>query len=148
MGLGWMQNLPPMRSVTDDQADRIVFTLSGVDRRTQELVEAADVEGALFDFGYLALDARRQPDGPTLWRINGRVESTGDKTVQVADDATAIATHTRSVSLTVIVGDGARRTSSLGIWTPTDMGRLRPTDRNYDQVPGYKPDATRPWPPK
>jgi hypothetical protein len=148
LGIGWMQGLPPFRSVRDDQADRLTFTLSGVDQRTQDLVEADDVAGATFDLGYLALDRRRKPLGPVLWRLSGRVESTGGKTMQVGQSATGVTTHTRTVTLAIIVGDGARRTSSMGMWTPADLGRLAPTDRFYDRVPAYTPDATRAWPPK
>lgn len=139
-GAGELLDLPTVDQLINGKANRVTFTLSGVDDTILGLAdtEADLVRGARVNLGFCRLDSDLQQDGAVRWVWEGEAD-----VVECAQ--TAGPNAVRTVSLSVGTPTTDRRRAGLDTFTPADQFRRSPTDRGLEFVPKYTLGSTKKW---
>jgi hypothetical protein len=141
-GTGALANLPLVGQLINGAAERLTFTLSGVDAQASALAdaEAASVRFRAVRLGIMILGADLQPLSGVAWLWSG----TADTPVIERENGPGGAVRTISLSVgSVFTG---RRRPPLGYYTDPDQKRRSPTDRFCERVSLYAEDTVRQWP--
>ena len=137
-GLGPLAGLPVLSKLANGQADRVEFSLAGVDEESVRLVNEAvdEVKGAAIRVGVAELDDAWQPVGGVVWwaRLRADVISVG-RTPEA-----------RRVSISAGDAFTGRRRPTPVTYTPVTQRRRSPTDAFCDRVPSYNAGHTVRWP--
>lgn len=147
LGVGWLRNIPVMEALINGAAESVTFTLSGVDARTLELVDATtDLRGVRANVGLMFFGPRFERTAIRWWR-RYRVDMVASRETarSLLDGGAAVES---SVSLTLGSARTSRRRSQPSTWTHVEQQRLHPGDLGCAGVSRLTTDATRPWPPK
>lgn len=147
LGVGWLQNIPAMDALINGAAESVVFSLSGVDQRTMDLVDVVDdLRGIRAHLG-LMFHAPGYRRGPVRWFRRYRIDMVGSRedALPVTESPSAVQT---TVSLTLGSARTNRRVSQPSSWTHAEQTWLFPGDLGCALVSRLSGDATRPWPPK
>lgn len=147
-GAGQLLDIPDLELLINGLADQVTLSLSleaglyaqylaGLD------VEAPEVRGARCRIGVAPLDERWQMIGSikSLWTGTGDFWGVEHKP---ADDPTKPAT--RTISLTIGVGDTSRAQPRLTTFTSAAQRLVSPTDRFFERVGRYVQQYMVTWP--
>lgn len=131
LGGGELLELPAIQQLINGIADRVEFTVSGVDAETFRLAleDRAGVDGARVLIGTAPMDAAYQLSGPVDWEWEGVAD-----VVTVDSTASVDGGKTRSVTLSVGSADTARSRAQLTFFTDADQRRSFPTDAFFSHV--------------
>lgn len=142
-GAGALLQVPAVKQLINGVADRVDFTLSGVNAATIALaIEDRDtVQGAAVALGYASFDDAWQVE-TVAWQWLGIAD-----VLKVESNATQDQ-RTRSITLSVAASDTARANPQLAWFTDADQRRRSPTDAFFSHVAGISQGTTRRWGPK
>lgn len=143
LGAGQLAGIPQLSQLINGVAERVNFTLSGVDARTMQLADAdaVEVQGAQVNLGLQVFDSTWQPVGSVAW-IGAYVADV----LVTAAQATEGARMFRSVSLSVASAFTGRRNAPINYYTDFDQKRVSATDRFCDRVALYSQGVQKVWP--
>lgn len=144
LGIGRLVGFPALSQLINGVAERVEFTLSGVDPDALRLADQ-DAEGlraAEAFCGLAIMDDVGAIIDATFWVWNG--ESDTPKISRTGGDGRGPVT--RQVSLSVGSPMTGRRRAGLSYFTGVDQRRRDPTDAFCDRVNLYPPNATVRWP--
>jgi hypothetical protein len=138
-GTGALLQVPALKQLINGIADRVDFTVSGVDAYTLRLAleDRASVKGASLDVGYVLFDRHWQLSGPPVWQWRGKAD------VLVPDSKETERGRERSITLSVAAADTLRTNPKLSWFTDANQRRRSPTDAIFDRVAGINGGATR-----
>jgi len=142
-GAGELLDLPSVQDAINGIAVKIDFTLSGVDAEIQSLAMSEDVKGAKVLIGTLPLDDQYQIAGDVFYEMEGVADIVSTSRSNNADY-----TSVRTITLSVLVGDGGRSRADLSFFTDADQRRRSPTDAFFSHVAQISAGVTRPFGPK
>lgn len=146
LGTGELIGLPVVSQLINGVAERVEFTLSGVDATTLALVDegASDVRSAATHLGLVAFDDDLQAATSAVWVWEGEAD-VPRVSRQSSGDGGQFDT-VRTVSLSVgSVFTGRRRPHHAYI-TQADQRARSPTDAGMDRTGIYNLGTTRKWP--
>lgn len=137
-GVGELVDAPAVSQLINGLAERIVFSLSGVDPAVLALAEedAEALRGAPAHLALVALGADWAPLHDAYWLWEGEADSL--RVIRSGD--------VRSVSISVGTPHTGRTRPSLGFFTGVEQRRRSPDDRFCDRVNLYSANATVRWP--
>lgn len=144
LGAGRLREVPTLDVLINGIADRVAFTLSGVDPLDAMKIDfdTLDVRGRDLHVGITTLDDLYQPMSHIipLW--------TGTASLVKEDSPPVGPGQKRTVSLSLSVGSGntTRDRNSASIWSPAHQRALYPTDAFCDGTPRVARGVAPPWP--
>lgn len=143
LGIGLVGQIPALRQLVGGVAERVEFTLNGVDAVTFGLADehAAEVRNAAVHVGILFFDTDWQPSDDIAWLWTGTAD-----TIAADHMSDSQGRASRRVALSVGTAFTDRTRPRLGFYTPTDQKRLSPTDTACDRVPAMSPESSVVWP--
>jgi hypothetical protein len=132
LGGGELIGIPTLEVLVNGAADRIEFTLSGLEPGTgAKLVDSLPpVRGADVYMGLTTLDRFYQPMSAIIPVWNGTASHTGESSPPVM----GMESPTLTLSLAVVTGETARSRPSRSIWSPTHQKAISPTDKFCDET--------------
>ncbi len=143
LGIGLLGQIPALRQLVGGTAERVEFTLNGVDAVTFGLADeaAATIRSAPVNVGILFFDADWQAADDIAWMWTGTADT-------IATDHTGDTAGRMSRRVTLSVGSAFtdRTRPQLGFYTPTDQARRSPTDTCCARVPAMSPESSVIWP--
>ncbi|WP_082733618.1 hypothetical protein [Sphingobium sp. CCH11-B1] len=139
LGGGELVSIPDFQQLMNGTAERLEFTLSGVDDETLRLAleDAPSVRGARVDIGRVDFDEEWQLIG-IEWEAVFEARSLSIS--RPASDGNQI---TRSISLTIVAGDSTRARAPNAFFTDADQRRRSPTDAIFSYVAGINAGTSR-----
>lgn len=139
IGAGTIMKLPVLKALINGVAERVKFTLSGVNSETLRLAlgDKDTVQNAEVRLGYVEFDKDWQLVGGVNWEWVGVADAI--LTESSANDKG----RTRSISLSVASSDVTRSNPPLSLWTNAQQVRRSATDRFCDQVAQITLGTTR-----
>lgn len=145
IGAGGLLNIPDLEILINGLADRVDFSLSGLDAAiTADLQDgAAPVLGAEVHVGFVPLDSNWQPTAPivSLW------VGTADFWAETQEPQTDITkSQTRTLTLSTSTGDTSRARPRLTTFTDSAQKLRFPTDRFFERVSRYIQSYSVTWP--
>jgi hypothetical protein len=140
-GIGLVGEVPALRQLIGGTAERIEFSLSGVDEKTVSLAdeEADEVIGAPLHVGVVFFDEDWQST-PICWAWDGTAD------MPSVDQDGSGGQVVRQVKLSVASAYTDRTRPFLAFLTDADQRRRSPTDAFCCRVAGYSIDSTIKWP--
>lgn len=144
LGLGWLQGIPAVSQLINGAAERVEFTLSGVDAAVVALAdsEAPGLRNADAFMGLMLWDSLDQPLGAPKWLWEGTSDSPRVASTPSDKDGSPI----RQVTLSLGTPMTRRRRPDLAYWTDIQHQVDRPGDTFFSQVPLYNSSTTVRWP--
>lgn len=144
LGAAGLLSLPALKVLINGTAERVRFSLSGVNAETVRLAneDKATVRGAELRLGYVDFDDRWQLLGPIRWEWLGIAD------VVAIESAPTDRGRTRTISLSVASADTLRSNPNLAFYTDADQRKRSPDDAFCDQVASLTQGATRRFGPK
>lgn len=132
MGGGELIGVPTLEVLVNGTADRVEFTLSGIEPGTGAKVvdSIPPVRGCDVYLGLTTLDHFYQPMSAIIPVWNGTASHTGESSPPVMGTDNA----TLTLSLAVVTGETARSRPSRSIWSPTHQKAISPTDKFCDET--------------
>lgn len=132
MGGGELIGVPTLEVLVNGAADRVEFTLSGVDPKTgaRMIDSLPPVRGADVYMGLTTLDHVYQPMSAIIPVWSGVASHTGESSPPIPSDESP----TLTLSLAVVTGETARSRPSRSIWSPTHQKAISPTDKFCDET--------------
>ena len=142
VGIGFIGDIPALRMLVNGAAERVEFSLNGVDEWVMELAneDAELVRGAEVNVGLILFDDEWQLVSEPAWLWDG----TADVIIQDVDGQGE--TLTRSVRLSVGSAFTEQTRVGLGAYTDADQQQRHPGDTFCARVAGYAIDSTIVWP--
>lgn len=143
LGIGLVGDIPALSQLVGGLAERVDFTLSGVNEETLRLADAdaSEVRNALVNVGILFFDQDWQPADDIAWLWDGTADSPSAER-SATDEGDAV----RAVTLSVGSAFVDRTRPMLGFYTDADQKRRSATDTFCSRVAGYGVDSTIQWP--
>lgn len=143
LGIGLLGDIPALRQLVGGTAERVEFTMNGVDPVTFGLADqdADTVRSAPVHIGILFFDGEWQAAGEIAWLWSGTADSPAVNRDAGEDGATV-----RRVTLSVGTVFTDRTRPQLGFYTPGDQKRRSPDDTFCDRTPAYSVESTVTWP--
>lgn len=145
LGAGRLIDIPELELLINGIADKVDFSLSGVDSAFLAQLDASapKVAGALCTVGFAPLDERYQPMTSIIPIWCG----TADFWTMQRDPASEIGgSPVQRITLSVGAGDTSRANPKLKTFTDAEQRRVSPTDRFFDRVIRYVQTYIVPWP--
>ncbi|WP_426235879.1 hypothetical protein [Pararhizobium sp. DWP1-1-3] len=132
LGGGELIGIPTLEVLVNGAADRIEFTLSGLEPGTgAKLVDTIPpVRGADVFMGLTTLDRYYQPMSAIIPVWNGTAAYVGESSPPVM----GMESPSLTLSLAVVTGETARSRPSRSIWSPTHQKAISPTDKFCDET--------------
>lgn len=143
-GGGGIIALPALKALISGVAERVQFTLSGINAETMRLAleDKDEVEGAQCRLGYVEFDRSWQLVGGVSWEWRGIAD------VLTVENREAEGERIRSVILSVAAFDTRRANPRFTFWTDASQ-RLRSADDMFcDHVAQISNSVTRRFGPK
>lgn len=143
-GAGALLQVPELKQMMNGLADRVDFSISGVNAQTLRLaLEDRDtVAGALLTVGHVTFDRAWQIEDSPVWTWRGVAD------VLSIDSQSTDAGRERTITLSVASADTARSNPSLTWFTDADQRRRSPDDTIFDRVAGITAGSTRRFGPR
>ena len=140
LGGGEWVDLPEIQQLINGTADRVEFTVSGVDEETLRLAldDRATVSGSIVRIGTIPMDENWQVAGAPDWEWEGVADI-----VTVESSTGEGGDRTRSITLSVGSSDTARSRAQLTFFTDADQRRRFPTDAFFSHVARITSGSTR-----
>lgn len=145
-GFGEIAAVPAVKQMINGAAERVEFSLSGVEGEVLELAAAHDAEavkGKRVSVGFAVMDAAWQLVGPVRWIRHYTADFLTIQQQPTDDPATPII---RTLSLSCGSLMTTRRRPALGYFTNQDQQRRSPGDRFCERTPKYAPGFNKTWP--
>ncbi len=142
-GAGQLLNVPELQEAINGVAARIDFSVSGVNAEMQALAVSEEVKGSKVVVGTIPLDDRNQIAGDVFYEMEGTAD-----VVSTDRSGDAQGGVTRSITLSVLVGDGGRSRPDLTFFTDADQRKRSPTDAFFSHIASINAGVTRPFGPK
>ena len=143
-GLGVISDMPSFEQLVNGVAQRVEFTLSGVDQRISELADqdAPEVRSKRVNVGLQFLDDDWQPLADILWVWEGEADVIRKSSVSTPD-------FQRTYTITLSVGSitTGRRRPGLSYFTSAQQRRRSADDAFCDRTGLYTQSAEIKWPP-
>jgi hypothetical protein len=132
LGGGELIGIPTLEVLVNGAADRIEFTLSGLEPGTgAKLVDTIPpVRGADVFMGLTTLDRYYQPMSAIIPVWNGTAAYVGESSPPVM----GMESPSLTLSLAVVTGETSRSRPSRSIWSPTHQKAISPTDKFCDET--------------
>jgi hypothetical protein len=130
LGRGELVRVPDFQQLINGVAERLEFTLSGVNAETLRfaLEDAPSVAGAAVHVGRIDFDVDWQPIGPVEWEALFRADSLR------VDSQTADGRRVRALILSIGNGDTGRSYSPTSFFTDADQRLRSPTDAFFSNI--------------
>ena len=143
LGIGLVGDVPAIRQLVGGSAQRIDFTLNGVDARTFALADqdAGEARGAPVHVGIVFFDGDWQAVDAIAWLWAGTADCPAVSRT-AGDDGGIV--RTVSLSVGTVFTDKTR--PQLGFYTDPDQQRRSPGDTFCARVSGYTIGSTITWP--
>lgn len=143
-GAGGLVALPALKALINGVADRVQFTLSGVDPDTLRLAveDKESVNRAECRLGYVEFNADWSLDGGPTWEWVGIAD-----TITI-ENRSGDGIRTRAIHLSVASADTFRSNPRFNFWTDAAQRLRSPTDEFCDHVAGISQGVTRRFGPK
>lgn len=144
LGGGELVNIPDFQQLINGTAERIDFTVSGVDDETLRLAteDAPSVIGAAVHVGSVQFDAQWQA-AAVEWEATFEARS-----LSVGRGATRGGNPQRSITLTIVAGETVRSRAPNAFFTDADQRRKYPTDAIFSHIGGINAGTSRRFGPK
>ncbi len=144
-GAGRILDIPPLETLVNGLADKVSFSLAGLDSVAVGLMldTAPEVLGALVTVGIAPMDARWQPLVPIIGLWTGTADFISEE-MKVETDPTK--NRVQSLTLATTTGDSSRAFSSLQTYTNATQQALYPDDTFFARVQRYVPTYFVTWP--
>jgi len=139
-GMGEMLNLPDVEQLINGTADRVDFSVSGVDAGTLRLAldDRDTVDGAAVYILSQQLDEFNQLIGSPEYEWEGIAD-----VVSVDSQSDESGNRTRTITLSVGAGDTGRSRSDLTFFTDADQRKRSLTDAFFSHIGGISAGTTR-----
>jgi hypothetical protein len=143
LGLGILSGVPALNQLINGVAERLEFTMSGIDELTLNLAdaEAATVRRADTYIGMQLFDDDYQRVDGIYWLWHGKAD-TPKTASEMSEDGIEIRTMTLSVGSPFVI----RRRPGLSYFNGIDQRAISPTDAICDRVTLYTQETTIRWP--
>lgn len=143
LGIGLVSSIPALRQLVGGLAQRVEFTLNGVDERTFALADQSSdqVRSAPVHVGIVFFDADWQPVAPVAWLWDGTADSPSVSSSSGDGGGTV-----QSVTLSVGTVFTDKTRPQLAFYTDADQQRRSPGDTFCALVAGYTLASTVTWP--
>lgn len=143
LGIGLIGDIPALRQLVGGVAERVEFTLNGVDPETFALADADadEVRSAAVHVGILFFDHEWQAADEIAWLWEGTADSPA-----IDRSADGQGKIIRRVTLSVGTVFTDRTRPALGFYTDADQRRRSATDTFCARVSGYSIESTVTWP--
>jgi hypothetical protein len=145
VGAGGLVNVPDLEILINGLADRVDFSLNGLDPTITNDLEGdgAPVLGRAVHVGIAPLDDDWQPLSPVVALWTG----TADYWAETREPQRAVdKSVTHSLTLTTSTGDTSRSRPRLTTFTDSAQQLAYPTDRFFERVSRYVQSYSVPWP--
>lgn len=145
-GFGAIQNVPSFKQMINGQAERVEFTLSGVDEEILRIASSDDAEqvkGKRTSVGYALMGKSWNLLGPVRWPANYYADFLSVRQVSTDDPAQPIV---RTIGLSCGTLFTARRRPSYSYFSDNDEKARFPGDRFCERVSVYANGFTKTWP--
>jgi hypothetical protein len=144
IGAGALLQVPELKQMMNGLADRVDFSISGVNAQTLRLaLEDRDtIAGAALAVGHVTFDRNWQIEGSPVWTWRGVAD------VLSIDSQSMDAGRERTITLSVASADTARSNPGLTWFTDADQRRRSPDDAIFDRVAGISAGLTRRFGPR
>jgi hypothetical protein len=138
-GAGALLQVPELKQMMNGLADRVDFSVSGVNAQTLRLaLEDRDtIAGALLTVGHVTFDRDWQIEGSPVWTWRGVAD------VLTVDSQATDNGRERTITLSVASADTLRSNPTLTFFTDADQRRRSPDDTIFDRVAGISAGVTR-----
>lgn len=144
LGGGLLQGVPELEVLVNGIADRVEFTLAGIDPSTYDRheIESYEVRGAPVYVGITCLDDYYQPIAPIQPLWDGRASFVRETMPPVSG------TESQTVALMLSVGSGVttRARISASLWSAAHQRALYPTDAFCDGTARLAQGVSPTWP--
>lgn len=132
MGGGELIGVPTLEVLVNGTADRVEFTLSGLEPGTgSKLIDSIPpVRGCDVIMGLTTLDDLYQPMSAIVPVWSGTASHTGESSPPVMGTESP----TLTLALAVVTGETARSRPARSIWSPTHQKAISPTDKFCDET--------------
>lgn len=146
-GIGELLGMPAVSQLINGLAERVEFTLTGVDPRTMALVDedADTVRSAPVHLALIAFDDDLQAATDPVWLWEGEADVPRISRQSTADES-GVFSISRTVSLSVASAFTGRRRPNHAYVTQADQRARSPTDAGMDRTGIYNQGTTRKWP--
>lgn len=143
-GAGKLINLPEFEALINGIADRVTFSLSGVDDETAARLDegAPEVRGAAVYVGLAAMNAAYQPITDIIGLFTGTADYWSMQQTVVQGEGQPA----RTALLSVGAGDTGRTRPVRAAYTQTQQQALYPDDTFCRRVFGYSRGYITKWP--
>lgn len=145
-GFGEIANIPATKQMINGKAERVEFTLSGVDGDILAIASGGDaqqVKGKRVLVGFAFFDEAWQLVGPIRWCANYTADFIG---LQQAGGGMPEDPIVRTITLSCGSLMTARRRPSLSYFSNQDQQRRHPGDRFCERVAVYANGFNKAWP--
>jgi hypothetical protein len=144
LGGGRLQNIPYLEVLLNGAADRVEFTLSGIDPDASGLaqVELPPVRGAEVHVGITTLDDHYQPMSSIIPLLQGAASFTTEKSEPVEGTSNV----TITMGLSVGFGSVTRSRQSEALWSSAQHRAIYPTDAFCDGTARLARGVAPVWP--
>lgn len=139
LGAGQLLSVPDFQQLINGVAERLEFTVSGVDEETVRLAleDAPTVKNSAIYIGRIDFDENWQQLGPVEWEVTYRadcltVESQADNGMRI-----------RTLKLSAGSADTGRSFAPAAFFTDADQRLRSPTDSIFDHVGGINQGTSR-----
>lgn len=143
-GIGALTAIPQLTVPLNGSANRIDFTLSGLDAPADALVgDAAQVRGKKIDLGICIMNAAWAQLGPIRWVSRYTADQIKGEVVPGKNYSEAVV---RTVTLSAVSRMSRRRRPQIAYLSDADQQRRSPGDRFCERVALYQAGIENDWP--
>lgn len=144
LGAGALLDVPTFRQLINGVAERLEFTVSGVNEDTLRLAleDAPGVKNAAIYIGRIDFDEDWQQIGPVEWEATFRAD-----TLTVESQAEG-GVRMRTIKLSAGTDDTGRSYAPTSFFTDADQRLRSPDDRVFDHVSGITRGKSRVFGPR
>jgi hypothetical protein len=144
-GAGRFLDIPTLEVLINGIADKVTFSLYGIDPSVAALVldSTPEVLGALVTIGIAPLDARWQPLSQIIGLWSGTADFIAEEMKPESDPTKS---RVQSIMLTTSSGDTSRALPNLITYSDATQKTLYPTDRFFERTVRYIQGYLVSWP--
>lgn len=139
LGGSQLLSVPDFQQLINGTAERLDFTVSGVDDETLRLAteDAPSVKGAAVHIGTVQFDDDWQAES-VEWEATFEA-----RTLSVSRSGGQGGQTTRTITLTIVAGESIRSRAPNSFFTDADQRRKYPTDAIFSHVAGITAGTSR-----
>jgi hypothetical protein len=143
LGGGRLINVPSLEVLVNGAADRVEFTISGIDPKTgaSMLASLPPVRGVSVKLGLATLDKYWQPMGAIIPVWEGTASHASENSPPVGFNQSP----TLSLSLAVVTGEATRSRPARSLWSAPHQKAISPTDKFCDETARLARGVQPPW---